>query len=44
MNRVFENGAAELIGEKGVLFKVNGQCLKLYFGELTPVSMIEVVY
>ena len=44
MNRVFENGAIEVEGRKRVLFKVNGQRLKLYFGEHTIVSKIEVVY
>ena len=44
MNRVFKNGAIELEGEKGVLFKVNGQRLKFYFGDVAPISMIEMVY
>ena len=44
VNRVFENGEVELKGEKGELFKVNGQRLKHYFGEQALVSKVEVVY
>jgi len=44
MIRVFTNGAIEVEGQEGPTFKVNGQHLKLYFGECQEISLIEVVY
>ena len=44
VTRVFTNGAIEVEGKEGPTFKVNGQRLKLYFGECHEISMIEVVY
>ncbi|XP_015163892.1 uncharacterized protein [Solanum tuberosum] len=44
VTRVFANGAIEVKGKKGPAFKVNGQRLKLYFGECHEISLIEVVY
>ncbi|XP_015160536.1 uncharacterized protein [Solanum tuberosum] len=41
---VFRNGAIEIEGKEGPTFKVNGQRLKLYFGECQEISLIEVVY
>ncbi|XP_049388097.1 uncharacterized protein LOC125852401 [Solanum stenotomum] len=44
VTRVFTNGAIEIKGKEGPTFKVNGQRLKLYFGECHEISIIEVVY
>ena len=44
MNQVFDNWAVEVEGKKGLLFKVNGQRLKHYFGEQALVSKVEVMY
>ncbi|XP_049394700.1 uncharacterized protein LOC125858991 [Solanum stenotomum] len=43
VKRVFSNGAIEVEGQEGPAFKVNGQRLKLYFGECQDISLIEVV-
>jgi len=44
VTRVFTYGATEVEGKGGPVFKVNGQRLKLYFGECQEISLIEVVY
>ncbi|KAK4716687.1 hypothetical protein R3W88_015025 [Solanum pinnatisectum] len=44
VTRAFTNGAVEVEGQEGPAFKVNGQYLKLYFGECQEISLIEVVY
>ncbi|KAK4716377.1 hypothetical protein R3W88_014715 [Solanum pinnatisectum] len=44
VTRVFPNGAIEVEGQEGHAYKVNGQCLKLYFGECQEIPLIEVVY
>jgi len=44
VTRVFSNGAIEVRGKEGHAFKVNGQRLKLYFGECHEIYVIEVVY
>jgi len=41
---VFKNGAIEVEGKEGPAFKVNGQRLKLYFGECHEIALIEMVY
>ncbi|XP_049391333.1 uncharacterized protein LOC125855624 [Solanum stenotomum] len=44
VTRVFTNGAIEVEGKEGHAFKVNGQRLKLYFGECQEISLIGVLY
>ncbi|KAK4721447.1 hypothetical protein R3W88_011680 [Solanum pinnatisectum] len=44
VTRVFTNGAIEVEGQEGHVFKVNGQRLKVYFGQCQEISLIEVVY
>ncbi|XP_049365197.1 uncharacterized protein LOC125830021 [Solanum verrucosum] len=44
VTRVFTNGTIEFESREGPAFKVNGQRLKLYFGECQDISLIEVVY
>ncbi|XP_049394762.1 uncharacterized protein LOC125859070 [Solanum stenotomum] len=44
VTRVLTNGAIEVEGQEGPAFKVNGQRLKLYFGEFQEISLVEVVY
>ncbi|XP_049362947.1 uncharacterized protein LOC125827670 [Solanum verrucosum] len=44
VKRVITNGTIEVEGQEGPAFKVNGQCLKLYFGECHEISLIEEVY
>lgn len=38
------NGAIKIEGKEALKFKVNRQCLKLYFGECHDISVIEMVY
>ncbi|XP_049357506.1 uncharacterized protein LOC125822166 [Solanum verrucosum] len=42
VTRVFTTGAIEVEGQEGPTFKLNGQCLKLYFGECSQISLIQV--
>lgn len=42
--RMSGNRAIEVENEKGESFKVNGQRLKMYFGEPPDLRLIEVVY
>lgn len=42
--RAFPYGAIEVENHKGSRFKVNGQRLKLYFGNGPGISIIEVIY
>jgi len=44
VTRVFTNGAIEVKDQEGPPFKVNGERLKLYFGECQEISLVEVVY
>ncbi|XP_015169125.1 uncharacterized protein [Solanum tuberosum] len=44
VTQVFTNGAIEVEGQEGPVFKVNVQRLKLYYGEYQEISLIEVVY
>uniref|UniRef100_M1DTP1 Uncharacterized protein n=1 Tax=Solanum tuberosum TaxID=4113 RepID=M1DTP1_SOLTU len=44
VTKVHGNGEIETEDIKGVKFKVNGQCLKVLFGENGDVRVIEMVY
>ncbi|XP_049394725.1 uncharacterized protein LOC125859014 [Solanum stenotomum] len=44
VTRVFTNGVIKVEDQEGPPFKVNGQRLKLYFGDCQEISLVEVVY
>jgi len=44
VTRLFTNGAVKVESKDGQTFKVNGQHLKLYFGECYEILVVEVVY
>ena len=44
ISQVFPHGAVELETKEGVWFKVNGQCVKIYFGHAESANEVIEAY
>ena len=44
VTQLFPHGAVELETKKGVQFKVNGQCIKIYFGNAESAYEVIAAY